>query len=109
LPQIYDKNYGASTESKPVRFGRVAMNTGSEVLPQAGAIIRSYEEAADAANMRALDLAISFFDAGACEVPPMGELEMLRTMAEKGLHTSGEIDRLMRGLRACRPATDAFV
>ena len=75
------------------------MKTATGEKPKVGTIIRNMEEAADAGNMQALDMAIDFFETGDCEVVPTCDLKILRSLAEKGLRASGEIDRLMSGLR----------
>ena len=62
-----------------------------------GTIIRNIEESLDADNMRALDMAINFFEAGECEIMPLGDLKILRSLAEKGLNAADEIGRLMLG------------
>ena len=74
------------------------MKTVTGVQPKVGTIIRNIEVAADAGNMHALDMAINFFEAGDCEVVPRCDLKILRSLAEKGLRASDEIDWLMSGL-----------
>jgi len=71
------------------------MMTVIGVQPKVETMIRNIEEAADSGNMRALDMAINFFEAGNCEVVPMCDLKVLRSLAEKGLRASDEIGRLM--------------